>query len=275
MRTLRRVVPLVAGLALLAANAGCQWPDGTRYVHKVFTDVEVTRDIVYSSTTDYQGHPIDLKLDIYRPVGDTATNRPAVMWMYGGGFTSGDKNQLASYADDSAKRGYVGVAINYRLRATADIGAIIDAWTDSANAVAWLKAHAADYGINPDVIIAAGYSAGAVNAVHLLYLSDPSPVAGAVAIAGFTPVAPTAGDPPVIMHQGLNDTIVPPSSSQGTCDATRNAGNVCMYHTYPSDHLMTFVEPYATQIKDISATDMFEQILLQHGYEPEQLPAAA
>ena len=56
------------------------------------TDVDVTRDVVYRQTIDYLGNPIDLKLDIYRPAGDTATERPAIVWMYGGGFAFGDKH---------------------------------------------------------------------------------------------------------------------------------------------------------------------------------------
>jgi acetyl esterase/lipase len=277
MRTLRRVVPLVVGLALVASSSGCEWPAGTRFVHPVFDEFAITSDVVYRSTTDYQGNPIDLKLDIYQPVGDTRSERPVVMWMFGGGWFAGDKGQMAPYAEDVAKRGYVGVSIQYRLRAQADVGveAILDAWQDAQAAVQWLKDHAVDYRLDTDAIVAAGYSAGAVNTLHLLFLSDPSPVAGGVAIAGFTPVAATAGDPPLVMHQGTNDTTVNPANAESTCNQTKSVGNHCTFFTYPTDHLIAFQEEFASVVRDRTATWIFETVLWPRGYREEHLPAAA
>ena len=60
--------------------------------------------------------PIQLKLDIFRPLGDTATSRPAVVWMHGGFFTGGDKSNMWDQARAVAERGYVGVSLQYRLR---------------------------------------------------------------------------------------------------------------------------------------------------------------
>jgi len=49
-------------------------------------------------------------------------------------------------------------------------GAAFDAYDDAVAGVEWLKANAATYGIDANVIIGAGYSAGAINALNLLYL---------------------------------------------------------------------------------------------------------
>jgi acetyl esterase/lipase len=181
---------LVAALALV----GCEYPPGTRYVDPVFTNVDITTNITYRTTTTYQGVPIDLKLDIHQPRGDTATKRPVVMWMFGGGWVVGDKSNMAAWATDSAKRGYVGVTIQYRLRSATNLNvqaAAYDAYDDAVGAVAWLKANAATYRIDPTAIVAGGYSAGAINAMNLLYLPGSrgpatSPVAGAVSISGLS-----------------------------------------------------------------------------------------
>jgi acetyl esterase/lipase len=272
MKTFRRLAPVVAGLALLASSAGCGWPAGTRYVHQVFDDVQVTEDIVYRTTTNYLGEPVDLALDIYEPVGDAATQRPVVMWMHGGCWTFGDKGLMSAYAEDSALRGYVAVSINYRLRDTCSLEAANDAFEDSVAAVAWLEAHAAQYRLDPDAIVVGGHSAGAINAAHVLYQANPSPAAGGVVMAGLSFAAPTAGDPPVIMHQGTADTTVSPELAQTTCDSTVDVGNVCVFYSYEGQgHLVPYQEPYATQIKDRTATAIFEEILIPLGYEAEQL----
>lgn len=269
MKAFRRVLPLVVGAALLASSAGCDWPEDTRFVHKVFDEVEITSDVVYRSTTDYLGNPIDLKLDIYQPVGDTRSERPVVMWMHGGGWTFGDKTHLAAYAQDSAERGYVGVSIQYRLRDQGNVDAIFDAWEDAVAAVQWLKDNAAQYRIDPDAVIAGGHSAGAVNALHLLYLSDPSPIAGAVVMSGFTPIAATAGDPPVVMHQGTTDDIITHAQATSTCNKTTEVGNHCTLFSYEGDHYIPYVEPHQALIKDRTGDWIFEQILWPLGYRAE------
>jgi acetyl esterase/lipase len=275
MRTARRLVPALVGLALMAATAvGCQWPDGTRYVDTVFGSTTTTRDIPYRTTTDYQGNPITLKLDVYRPQGDTRTDRPAVIWGFGGAWMIGNKDQLAPYAVDSAKRGYVGITIDYRIRPQG--GPLIDlagdAYDDTIAAVEFVKAHAADYGVNPDAVVVAGYSAGAINAMDVAFWPGErgpatSPAAGAVAIAGFSFGQPAAGDPPILMFQGDSDTLVPYGTAQDTCDATKTVGNSCRFYTYPGvGH-----EIAATQqasIMERTADWIFEVVLYPLGYRP-------
>ena len=51
------------------------------------------RGIAYRTTTDYQGNPITLQLDMYEPTGDTAAKRPAIMWQFGGGWRSGHRDR--------------------------------------------------------------------------------------------------------------------------------------------------------------------------------------
>ena len=64
MRIVRRLVPAIAGLALLLSATSCEWPEGTRYVDEVFDTYTSTTNVTYRTTTDFQGNTVDLKLDI-------------------------------------------------------------------------------------------------------------------------------------------------------------------------------------------------------------------
>jgi acetyl esterase/lipase len=274
MRTVRRLVPALVALALVLSAAGCEWPEGTRYVHRVFDDHTSAEDVVYRTTTDFQGNTVQLRLDVYEPAGDTAAERPAIMWMFGGGWVAGDKSMMTGYAQDAARRGYVGVSVQYRIRPGASgqslIEAIVDAYDDSVAAVQWLKDHAAEYRIDPDAIVAGGYSAGAVNAMHLLYfpVAGASTVAGGVAIAGGSGAQPEAGDPPSIMHHGDGDTVASYANAQTLCANAETAGGVCRFVTYAGeDHFVFFTR--TAEIQDSTADFVFEEVLWPLGYRPE------
>lgn len=270
VRRVRRRAGLVVGLVLLLVSVGCEWPEGTRYVHRVFDEVTVTRDVVYRSTTTYDGQPVDLRLDIYQPTGDSADERPAVMWMFGGGFTAGQKEHMSMYAEDSARRGYVGVTLQYRLRPDFSIDGVIDAYADALAGVEWLIAHADDYRIDPDAVVAAGYSAGAYNAMHVLDFPADSPAAGGIAIAGGTGVMPTAGDPPSLMLHGTADTTVLTQTGLDRCNAGNTAGAKCTWVPYEGrDHFIAYYPDTQPDIMARSHEWIFEEVLWPQGYRPD------
>ncbi|HEY8526392.1 MAG TPA: alpha/beta hydrolase [Acidimicrobiales bacterium] len=279
LRTTLVALGLVAAV-LAAVLPGCDWPDGTRFVDTVFTEVDVTRDVVYRRTTDHQGQPVELRLDIYQPRGDTLTRRPAVVWMFGGAWIAGERSQMAGYAEDSARRGYVGVTIDYRIRPGSGGGdfldAAMDAYDDAVAAVEWLKANAATYRIDARAIVAAGYSAGGINALNLLYLPGSrgpatSPVAGAVGVAGLSFATPTADDPPALMFNGTNDQIVPYDSARRTCSDARRVGAVCRFTPIEgAGHEIAFTQRAA--IQEQTGDFVFEHVLIPLGYRANQPP---
>jgi acetyl esterase/lipase len=278
MTTMRRLAPAILGVVLLASTlTSCEWPEGTRYVDQVFTEVEVTRGVTYRSTTTHTGQPVDLKLDIYEPVGDVAAERPVIMWMFGGYWQGGDRNQLAAYAEDSARRGYVAVTIDYRIRSQENfdlIAAANDAYEDTVAAIEWLRAQAGVYGLDADAIVPAGYSAGAINALHALHNPVDTPAAGAVAIAGmnFGPLRDGRGAS--VSISGTGDTLVPHAVSRDQCAQSRSLGNWCRFVPIEGGtHLIGFT--HAREIMDVTADFVFEGILLSLGYRPEQLAPAA
>ena len=141
-----------AGLALAAiaavAIAAAIW------LRRDLGPVEVTTNVPYSDAGD-----VGLFLDIYRPRDRASGPRPAVVLIHGGGWVQGDKSWEASLADRLTRAGFVAVAIDYRL--ATDAGSRYPAQVDDVQrAVRWVRAHAREYGIDPDRVGAVGHSAG-------------------------------------------------------------------------------------------------------------------
>jgi acetyl esterase/lipase len=126
----------------------------------------VQRDVTYGTVDG-----IDLKMDIYYP---TKANGlvPAVLHVHGGGWTKGDKALTAGIIDiiRLLRHGYLVASINYRLAPKYKFPAHIQ---DVKCAVRYLRAHAIEYGIDPDHIGAFGGSAGG-HLVALLGTTDDS-----------------------------------------------------------------------------------------------------
>lgn len=157
---MRRAARLLALAALLAAMPACFGPP--RSVTEP-EDVEIRRGLTYATV---EGR--ELKLDLYRPAGDSRT-LPVIVWIYGGGWITGDRSPciIARYA----QRGYAIASIDYRLANEARWPAQIH---DCKSAVRWLRANAAGLGIDPTRIAAWGGSAGGHLALMLGTAQDPA-----------------------------------------------------------------------------------------------------
>jgi len=118
----------------------------------------VSKSVAWITNFPYvTGAGPEQQLDLYIP-----TNRqgePLVVYVHGGGWATGNK------AGDSINpnnlqwlwQGYAIASINYRLVGTTLWPAQIE---DCKAAIRWLKAHARDYGYNPNRIGVVGESAG-------------------------------------------------------------------------------------------------------------------
>lgn len=116
-------------------------------------DVRLLADIVYARRGTHA-----LQLDVYLPAGAaSAQPLPAIVFVHGGGWRVGARAEFAPMAIRMARRGYVGVTVSYRLSPEAAYPAAI---LDIKAALRFVRAHAADYGIDPDRIAIAGGSAG-------------------------------------------------------------------------------------------------------------------
>ena len=95
--------------------------DGERYTDEIFSQVNVTSNVLYGGNYNPniwgQNEWQDLYLDIYEPVGDDVEDRPLVFFLFGGSFVAGSKTNadIVELCTRYAKMGYVAAAIDYRL----------------------------------------------------------------------------------------------------------------------------------------------------------------
>lgn len=111
------------------------------------------KDVVYGRAGDQ-----DLQLDIYG--ADPKQKRPAIIMLHGGGWVGGSRNDMGIIASTFSQRGYVCFPISYRL-VKGDKNRYPAQIDDVQQAVRWIRAHADDYGVNPQKIGVLGASAGA------------------------------------------------------------------------------------------------------------------
>ena len=234
------VLVLSFGTALLAASESAL---AARYLDPTFSSVIVEQNIVYGQAFDeYDTQAtIDLKLDRYTPSGDSATDRPVIIWAHAGGYTSGDKANDSVMMSDWAKRGFVTASINYRLCKIPSLCAIPvnsnatrNAKYDMQMAVRYVRDNAVAWGIDPNRIVAAGHSAGGGMTFDVTY--DPEHVdpnySGSTSSAvsaginkgqGVTDEAKlhlaTTGEPPTAIFVGGNDY-----QNVGACSTTNGSG---------------------------------------------------
>lgn len=97
-----------------------------------------------------------LEMDLYRPKAAWG-ELPAIVCIHGGGWAKGSRVNHRKMAQALAAKGFVTASISYRLSGEATFPAHIH---DCKAAVRFLRANAANFGIDADNIGAIGHSAG-------------------------------------------------------------------------------------------------------------------
>ena len=143
--------------------------------------IEPTATVTYQPETR-------LSLDVFRPLSNDAA-APVVVFFYGGRWQSGERSEYAFVGEELAKQGILALIVDYRLYPRVRFPHFIN---DGVAAVEWARAHAAEYGGDPQRIFVAGHSAGAHIAAMIgtdrSYLQrigmEPNDLAGVIGIAG-------------------------------------------------------------------------------------------
>ena len=153
--------------------------------------VGVSKDILYGD------EPLQ-DLDIYYPkplAQSMKTNTtikqeyPMVVFVHGGSWESGNKEEYAFVGQSLAQAGYVTAVINYR---KAPEHVYPDYVEDTAQAIAWSYKNAKRFHANPERFAVVGHSAGAFNAVAAIANEDflkpygikPTDISAVIGIAG-------------------------------------------------------------------------------------------
>lgn len=114
-------------------------------------------EVVYKRVGD-----CELKLFVEKPEGwKPVDHRPAIVFFFGGGWVAGTPYQFLKESEYFATRGMVGIRVEYRILPKGDQGPPIVCCADAKSAMRYVRAHAAELGIDPRRIAAAGGSAGA------------------------------------------------------------------------------------------------------------------
>ena len=181
----------------------------------------------------------DRTLDIHIPNGTKPANGwPVVVFIHGGGFSSGSKaptRGVGPIFDALLARGYAVVSIDYLLVRKNERGAsggdrrgmkdgfppggrfdplferaVDEAATDAALALRWLDARAADYGLDRSSVAAMGGSAGAITALYATFAKRAPNVRAVVNCWGGVADVALLDDPSIpvfTIHGDKDDTI--------------------------------------------------------------------
>lgn len=190
------------------------------------------------------------RLDIYTP-NTVSDDTPVLIFLFGGGFISGDKGQVRVIGQNYAAMGTIVIAPNYRIKTTFP-----DFVVDAAKAVAYVRQHVTNSKGDPRPIVMGGWSSGAYIGAKVAYDGRfldaeglPSDtIAGFIGLAGpywgglcagakcpdtFPPdsfaewavaefVDP--GDPPMLLIQGTRDQYVDLGNLETLAAAGEKAG---------------------------------------------------
>ncbi len=176
------------------ALAQASWALLTPFHEKLgYTAPRIVRDLRYG---EHPRHRLDVHAG--EPSGDLA---PVFVFVHGGGFVAGDKHHPGSPAYDlvgawAVRHGWVGVNMTYRYAPEVSWPAGAQ---DVAAVVAWIRDNIAGYGGDPDRVVVAGNSAGAVHVADFAagHGGDLTGVRGAALISGIYTARPAApGAPP-------------------------------------------------------------------------------
>lgn len=115
-------------------------------------NVKGDEEVVYSTIGKR-----NLKINVYFPSEKIEGGYPAVLFIHGGGWRSGDKSLQIPMAQKLAAHGYVTAVVEYRMSLEAKFPAAVH---DLKAAIRWLRAHADKFNINSDKIAVYGASAG-------------------------------------------------------------------------------------------------------------------
>ncbi len=188
----------------------------TVYKDVVFADCSIEKNLSYAEAEQYA------VFDLYKPKTDSPMLSPLIIWMHGGGFKFSSKNAagVEVWCRSLARRGWLCAAINYKLGKKsltftyAELVANCNRGVqDVRTALAFFKAHAAQWGIDTTRIILAGNSAGGMLALQTVYTPDAGSQGVAAIVNFWGGIFDTAwlhnARVPIFSVHGTEDGIVP------------------------------------------------------------------
>ena len=260
-----------------------------RYQSEWFDDI--SKETYTYATKDGQ----NLDLDIYLPQGDAELERPTLIYMHGGGFSEGhrDDEGIQEFCNRLARYGYVVASISYRLTrkdkpggfgcdcpAVEKLNTFNAAVEDIQDATFFLIENREQFAINPQKIILAGSSAGAEGVLSAAYQppycygldSGPVSYAGVISMAGAIPDTTVIYDEsaiPSLLFHGTDDNLVPYATAPHHYCAEGTPGYLILNGSYTiAEKLQKLHAPYwlhttcgaGHEIASLPMTEYFDAI---------------
>ena len=220
---------------------------------------EVLRDLPYGDDARH-------RLDLYLPKG-ALSDAPVAVFVHGGGFVRGDKQQREAVGQYLAHHGVVAIVPNYRLGPAHHWPAGAE---DVAAVLAWARASVTQYGGNAHHIVLAGESAGAAHVaaatlIKRFHADDGLHIAGAFLISGVYNVrlellaraqfGIATPDPRNEAYYGTNFPAYGAMSTVEQIDAA------------PFPLALTYAELDPIQMQ-VQAGELFARLVVRHGFTP-------
>ncbi|GAB3632714.1 alpha/beta hydrolase [Microbacterium shaanxiense] len=164
----RVTLAIIIAVALVVAIIGAitPWPSAM-VIRAVFTQggdataAEMDKHVPDTKLTEtldvaYADEGVDTTMDVFTPASATGP-LPTIVWIHGGAWISGSKENVDPYMRILAAEGYTTIAVNYTLGPEGFYPKAVHQIND---ALGYIDEHAADLGVDPTQIVLAGDSAG-------------------------------------------------------------------------------------------------------------------
>jgi acetyl esterase/lipase len=209
----------------------------------------------------------DRRLDVYHR-RDRPAGAPVLLHFHGGGFHSGHRAREARplIRHLTSRRGFVCVSADYRLQPHVTL---TDQVADVRDAIAWVRAHAAEFGAEPAALFLTGSSAGANLAIRAVCDGETG-IAGLICRYGYYGgLVPRDGIPPVLIVHGEKDMLTSAVEARAFAERLRAvSGRPVSYAELPGAHhdfdlyesirsaaVNEAVEQFAARISAVSGAD--------------------
>ncbi len=164
--------------------------------HQPDAEIIETRDVAYSTADE---RPADTTMDVFTPASADGAPLPTILWIHGGAWISGSKEDVDPYLRVLAAEGYTTIGVYYTL---GPEGTYPTAVTQLNESLRYVQDHAAELGVDENQIFLAGDSAGAQLASQLAALTTNTEYARLLGIEPALTPDQLAG---TILHCGVYD----------------------------------------------------------------------
>ena len=236
------IILLVSGVKGATADA----------IDEISAKIEPNRKVTYKTVGDRE-----LQLHVFEPDNLKPTDRrPCFITIHGGGWTGGTPRRQYPFAKHYAELGLVSISIEYRLVKAGST--VFDCVKDGRSAVRYIRAHASEFGLDPQKIVVNGGSAGGHVAAGTALFEGIDEAGEDVSVSSvpnamvlYFPVIDTSVDgygnskigerwkeisplhsltkvvPPTIIFHGTGDVTTPFKGAKAFQEAMLKSGNRC------------------------------------------------